>query len=524
MIYTSKIRKIHEAFSAGSHEKVLKLMSKILNNRIKGRVEFDFLMPNGYKTSTGDKIRTYIGYTNSGVMYYINFLLRESDYVSSFYKVSKNFKVIDGVEFDPNTNIVEVIDTIVDLINGNYEDEGEEILEVKSKFVNKNKIVEGAVEERQKIFQMWLTQSIDKNKHFNMLSKEKPSKIYKDFVLTMENEFPETIDSRFFPDSNQFVKMIREFTKSNGIDNPYIKIRKSRRITQNITLIPQTLPEEEGEAKMVVGATANIVSNWKTEFDKLQKNVDLLIEDVEYAPYGMIVWGNGGTGKSYYINQVADKMGSKAQVHKDLKNIAHLRQILFDARNLDLLVFDDADKIILDKKACTLLKTALDDTIGQRNGGIRYLPVEPKFKVKVGDPGIIETAGGLLYEFKPDVVIITNLDRITDPALWSRLYKSPIFMTKEDILDKIIHTSKDIVSKLGVNPEDARTVADYMFSLVQNETLNIYDEQISYRFYQRGLKWIKHDPMGWVGQLHTELGIGVRTSLPKMKKLGQVAK
>ena len=45
-----------EAFKSGSHEKVIKLMGKLLSRKAGGTVRFDFDIPFGYQTSQGDKI------------------------------------------------------------------------------------------------------------------------------------------------------------------------------------------------------------------------------------------------------------------------------------------------------------------------------------------------------------------------------------------------------------------------------------------------------------------------------------
>jgi len=517
-LYESQIKKIQEAFSSGSHEKVLRLLAKILNNRIKGKISFDFTIPFAYKTSTGDKIRSYRGFFKDGSMIYINFLLVESDYVDSFYVVNRKFVITDVIKFDSNTNIIQVINTIVDYINGNFE-ENEDMNESKiftSKF---KKILEAnTAQERLKIFLMWLQQSVDKNKHFNMLSTEKPTTIYKNFVLTMEKEFPETLDSKYFPDSGNFVKMIKEFAKSNGISNPHIKFRVARRQpkVQVFDLPVGTLSEDQPIEKVM--ASGNVaIAGWQEEFSKLEDKVDMLLALKVDAPYGLLIYGTGGTGKSYYANKIADSMGDRAVIEKDIKNVADFRDKLYSFRNKELVILDDADKVIGNFDMCTLLKTALDDTVGERNNGVRFIGLPPS--AKITDEGV--TPDGKHYAFKPDVIIITNSDKVAEPALWTRLMKSPLYLDKQDIIDKIVANSGEVIARYEVSKDQVLEIADYIVALFENPDNKIADEQLSFRLFKSAVQFIKFYPTKWRGQVNTELLVGVKLA-KDIQKTGKV--
>lgn len=506
-----------EAFKSGSHKKVLTLMAKIFNNRIKSQIKFDFDIPQAYVVSGVGKIVSYTGYFKDESMLYLNFLLSDSDYVHSFYFVDKNLNPKEAYEFEPETNIIQVITTIVEYVNGNLEiddDEEEDSSPQSESIVHKTKnwFKETINEERQKIFQMWLVQSADRKEHMGSLSKDNPKKMYKDFVLSMQKEFPETVSSKFFPDSGQFIKLVRVYTKSNGISNPNIKFRAVRKVKKPAELTPILMPEEKPVAKAVMAEPAKMMITWRESFEDLQENVDLMLKNKKFAPYGLIVWGPGGTGKSYYINKVVDKLGGdKAFIYKGTPSLSEFIKILYDHKDFELIVFDDADKVVTDATARNILKGALDDTVGEKNNGVR--PVyPPKITGNIAKNWELDDTKSF-FNFSADIVIITNLDKVYDAALWSRLYKAPIFMTKQDIMEKIVETSAEVVKEFGATAEQGYAVADYMTMLVMSEQLDIDDEQVSYRVFKAGIGFIKEYPDHWQRKVNIGFGYQVRTSL-----------
>lgn len=861
--YNPKLVKVKEAFSAGSHQKVIILMSKILKNRLKSMIEFDFDFPDGY-IANGEKFRSYTGYFKNGKSMKINFLLKESDYVHSFYICNKEGKVIEAYEFEFDTPIPQVLGTIVDYCKGDLEVEGDEAKEESTHTIKKigKWLKEAAEEERAKIFQNWLLNSSDKNQHMQMITKDDPKKFYKNFVISMQKEFPDDFQNKYFPDSGVFVKLIRAYAKMNSIQNPHIRFRTVKRGQKPTELKPLILPEEQAFVPMVTGgAVAPAVIDWRNEFIKLQKNLDMLISEKKFAPYGLIIWGNGGTGKaqplyskvltpngfvtmkdiqvgdqvltpsgekanvlqihpqeglrpiyevtfsdgsktrcdenhlwkvwyqgntnktsvkslkdimriglkdsqerwqwsiplvespiefgtstqtpsfdaytlgaflgdgcfrggyptfttmdsfikdkintsitkldyimstikeglqygirgsikctranpnfvtgklrelglwglksqdkfipevykyssienrlsmlqglmdtdgyveesgyseitltseklvddirfivkslggfaskkereikydykdgrpssiayrlsvvlpeemnpfslprkkekyenkslfkrgltirnisfisneeakcitidspdqlyvtddfivthnSFYINKVADKLGDKAVIKKGAFTWAGFVEILYQHRNLDLIVFDDADRVVTDADCRMMLKQALDDTVGEANDGIRKVN-PPKLTAKMKSDWELNEDG--TFNFGADIVIITNLDKVYDSALWSRMWKSPIFMTKREIIEKIEETSKEVIKAMGCTAEMGHMVANYISNLLESGAVTVNDDMMSYRVFKRGLQLIKHDPMGWMGSLNTEFGYGVRMTL-----------
>lgn len=657
--YQPKHIKIKEAFSAGSHKKVIMLMGKIFNNRLKSQIEFDFDFPDGY-IANGEKFRSYTGYFKNGKSMKINFLLKDSDYVHSFYICDKKGKVIEAYEFEFDTPIPQVIGTIVDYCKGDLEIEGEGGSKEESIHTLKkigNWLKEAAEEERAKIFQNWLLNSADKNQHMQMVSKDNPKKFYKNFVISTQKEFPEDFSNKYFPDSNNFVKLVRAYVKMNSIQNPNIRFRTVKRGKKPTELKPMILPEEQAFVPMVTGGpVAPAVIDWRNEFAKLQKNLDILISEKKFAPYGLIIWGNGGTGKaqplyskvltpngfttmkeikvgdqvltpsgekanvvqihpqdglrpiyevtfsdgsktrcdenhlwkvfsgeilslktiitlmekcaerflipqvinkeivwititsisfigneeakcitidspdqlyitddfivthnSFYINKVVKKLGNKAVIKKGAFTWAGFVEILYNHRNLDLIVFDDADRVVTDADCRMMLKQALDDTVGEANDGIRKVN-PPKLTAKMKNSWELNEDG--TFNFAADIVIITNLDKVYDSALWSRMWKSPIFMTKREIIEKIEETSKDVIKAMGCTAEQGHMVANYISNLLESGVVTVNDDMMSYRVFKRGLQMIKHDPMGWMGSLNTEFGYGVRMTL-KPDKAGK---
>jgi hypothetical protein len=206
----------------------------------------------------------------------------------------------------------------------------------------------------------------------------------------------------------------------------------------------------------------------------------------------------------------AKKYDSK--IVKGAPSTAEMVKILYESRHKDLIVFDDADSVVKNPNSANILKSALDDTVGEANNGVRYV-YPPKLTKEVMDTYDLDGPGGDSFSFSASIVIITNLTKVADPALWTRLYKAPIFMTKTDIIEKIKETTDPSV--FGCTDEQGSQVADFMVALVANGDFHVDSAKLSYRFFKQGLTFIKHFPADWKGKVMRALGIGVRTSLPK---------
>lgn len=223
------------------------------------------------------------------------------------------------------------------------------------------------------------------------------------------------------------------------------------------------------------------------------------------------------THNSYFFTRQAEKTNSGYV--KGAPNTARLVRILYDYKDKEVIIFDDADSIITNANSANILKMATDDTTGALNNGKRiiYLPKGSGKDMKGIEPDVYDDDGNLIqaFYFSASVVIITNLPDIKDKALKTRLYLNPIFMDKEDIIEKIMLTIKP--EEFGATEVDSRMVADFLIKLVENGDFDITNDQLSYRFFTIGLKLRKRYPNNWTGKLLRKLNIGIKSSYKDLK-------
>ena len=114
-------KKLQEAFAKGSSYKVMTLLAKYLEKKTK--VEFDLDIPWGYKNNLGT-FRSYIGFFPDGRRIRMNFLLSNSDkiYSAEILGMNKRFPLKTYI-FEETANIIEISRTLVDLIEGNIQEE-----------------------------------------------------------------------------------------------------------------------------------------------------------------------------------------------------------------------------------------------------------------------------------------------------------------------------------------------------------------------------------------------------------------
>jgi len=84
-------------------------------------------------------------------------------------------------------------------------------------------------------------------------------------------------------------------------------------------------------------------------------------------------------------------------------------------------------------------------------------------------------------------------------------------MTKEDIVDKIKETCDPSI--YGVSKQQVDEVAKVLTELVETGQFNIKNEDLSYRFFNMGLQYIKHFPTRWAGKVMRKLKIGIRVKI-----------
>ncbi len=479
-----------EAFKSGTNQKVMRLLGSVLRKRTGYKLDSD--IPDGYENSLG-KFRAFTCYHSDESELRINFQLSDSDYVYSVDYFKKNAeKPTETLVFDKQTNIVQVINTITDLVSGSLKEE--DYTPKYSMTEKRRKTATGGVVKN------WITNPEFKDEREKMIQSMKFSKLYALFVRS-----DETADIKKVPSQSSFAKFVKEYLKDQGMTNP--NIRASFKKKSPSVEIPVILPEEKPKVTAFKEPTKMMFS-WQDAFEDMEDDFGELMADKHSMPFGQLVYGNGGTGKSYFF--VQEKPKHSMEIVKGAPNLARLIRILYDYRNIDVIVFDDADSVVTSANSANILKMATDDTAKER---VVYLPKGSGKDMAGIEPDVYDDDGNLIqaFKFSASIVVITNLKDIKDKALKTRLYLNPIFMTKEDIIEKIKITSKP--EDFGCSNQQAEEVAELMTGLIESGEFSISNAQLSYRFFKIGLKMIKNYPNRWKGKVMRKLHIGVRTSI-----------
>ncbi len=336
-----------------------------------------------------------------------------------------------------------------------------------------------------------------------MIQKEKFSNMYKIFIKTYEGEGKT-------PSSSSFSKFIKQILKDNGMTNP--NMRAGYTSKKSSIELAITLPEEK-EYVNNFKESSKIAFTWKDQFEDLEDDFDELMSTPDSMPFGQLVYGNGGTGKSFHFNK--EQSNYDMEILKGSPNTARLIKYLYDYRNIDCIVFDDADSVVTNANSAVILKMALDDTVSER---VIHLPKGSGKDLSGIETDVFDNNGNPVeaFKFNSQVVIITNLKDIKDKALKTRLYTNPIFMTKEDIVEKIADTCNP--SDFGCTKQQADDVALFLTALIESGEFEIKNESMSYRFFKVGLKMIKRYPERWKPKVLRKMEIGVRMNLKDQEK------
>lgn len=233
------------------------------------------------------------------------------------------------------------------------------------------------------------------------------------------------------------------------------------------------LPEQESAMGKFDTATdafqyyKEIWNNFQTSFISIWKASRMTGK--KETKRGMIVFGQGGIGKSVQVEQWIKDMGLKENrdyvyTKATLKG-PDLIRFFWEHKDKNLIVFDDADKTWADAGNQQLFKGALDTT-GPR---IEFRKGQSAKHAKlVNSEGIPE---GFDYE-KPSVIIITNRDRksIKDSGIKRRFWYVDIWFTSEQATHRIVDAIDP--AEHGATQEQVNQVAAYWISLARDKKVD----------------------------------------------------
>lgn len=499
---------IREAkFATGMNLKVMQALESRLSKNHTFKIDYDII--DSYKTPQGTMVGYYVDIGKERELR-INYLEGDNNGTIATVDLIEAKDTYENpsktLVFSPDINNRELTRAIEGLITGTLEEDTEKKSEIE-------------LEEKRvpikKQFDSWINDPVEREQRLEILQKEKlTATAYTSLIQSLpDGETPMSLSS--------FVSTAKEYLKKNGLTN--VHTRGAYQVKKNQILV-SVIADEEKEGVKEISEASDIAFSWRELFQDLQDDFEEMMSDPYNGPFGVILHGNGGTGKSYYFEEKAGEY--RTEPIKGALNTSKLVRELYNRRKDKLVIFDDADSVVTTNNSANILKSATDDTVREsdREGrAIIYLPKSSGADMKGIVPDVYNSHGELIdaFYFYPQIVIITNLTDIRDKALKSRLYVETIFMTKDEIIEKISETSN--YKRYGATQAQNKEVMKLLVSLIEGGVFDIKDEKVTYRFYKQGIKFVKLYP-NWAEKVMRKLDIGIRSGADYMKIVKQQAK
>lgn len=492
--YSKKVLKeaklsLKEAFPVGSYARVLDLIESYLQKRVSSFV----ICREFYTTNKvdGKDCRTYTGAFKKGssLQYLrINFLLGDSEYISSIGLYSDyNTKHIMSYVYDEFVSSVRILPEMEELITGRFKEDVKESTLKKSDSVN-----------------LWL--NFLGMKGIEDLIKVEWKDIQRKYIDYMKENYPDEPLA-----SMETVKLVlnQEF---RNLNLKHFRARRGR-AKKNVSVVEIKNTEETKLENQVKPAQKELL-DWRDLWKTLEFNYNFVLKRPNSFPYGLMLFGSGGTGKSFWILENLKKDGYDSYIRTGHANLDELVKILYRNKDKDVIVFDDADSVINNKNFVNILKGCMDST-GDRK------VVLPKLTGAMKDIARdlqVDENGDKYFILNASMIIISNLKGIKEKALESRFELVPIFMTREEIVERL----GEILKIEGITPQERRKLTAFFIYVVENFKGEIKNDMFSGRtLVMVGESMVFAREMGmtddtWQNSFFVRFGLkGIRTSLPK---------
>lgn len=442
------ITKKTEAFRAGYAPTAAQKIFNVIGRRLGTSIKMS-PVPMDYSNSTG-KYTGYIGNIGNGEMVRVNFHLGKSDRVISvdYWKkpATKPDYTIDLSEF----NVVQIIDTVVDVITGDYFDDLDLIEE--SKIIREQapftRLMKMQPKTNKEMLAYWLSWSDNEDWYEGLQQRGKT-----DFDALFEAYSKDAIKHRIKPPKtvssfrvlvSTTLKWMRQEEAAESV--PVASVKKG--VPEDYV---ETTPEEADEFQ-------ELMSNSHIQKFELMRHIceEMAKGNKEYL--GAYVFGTGGIGKSYLARQILEPLPNTYYTKGTISGYTGLLQMLFDHKDGEILVLDDivSPKHMGNPIIENILKAVLDPDPPRR------VKVEKKLAMGAGaGDDDEEVAEDSIYdfEFNSSIMFITNYDKIPQ-ALEDRCWTIKMIFNNQQIADIIENALPNIIGT--VPKEDKEFVLDFL--------------------------------------------------------------
>lgn len=255
-------------------------------------------------------------------------------------------------------------------------------------------------------------------------------------------------------------KIVSVLDKKDGIYKDVIVQRVAKKVAY--VLFPK---EREPRRVLLRLIEPPLVPDVNTRFTFLEDTVQLVFERKVNSGF---ITGQGGIGKSFTADQVAEHLGLEED--KDFYRIkghmapTSLYTHLYKHRQ-DITIFDDCDSVMRDPTSGNLLKAVLDNH-GRRVVSWRSPRLPPKV------PGSFEFSGSVLF--------ISNLNKDkVEQAVRDRCLIVDLYMTAEEKIERMRYICNGVRPDLSIErKEEVLDMMDKYRNTIKDMSLRMFVKAI----------------------------------------------
>ncbi len=253
-----------------------------------------------------------------------------------------------------------------------------------------------------------------------------------------DTRISEVYDKYFLPWSEEnkikvevpsFYACVKRFLSDNKLENEYENKTNDVRGLK-VKTVQDERTNEQKKWEEIQGA------GYKDVFEQLRATAEGVCKG--YFS-GALVYGGPGVGKSHIVREVVQKEADKYQIFKgSIKGTQELVYILNKYKSGYTLVFDDFDHAWRSPANREIVLSALDDRKEREISWVDYKQLNRK-----------QNRVPIKFTFESGIIIITNRDSV-ELAVKSRTLVVPVFLNKEEMVDRISAKLKEFMPKIPV--------------------------------------------------------------------------
>jgi hypothetical protein len=422
-----QIQKLDEAFRSGQAYRVLGLFIKVLSKRIHKQL-MTSPYPYEYITSEGKFSSYYSMFPDGKRALRTNFLLNDSDSIHSIDFFKTPGRIPDLKIYLDGLNIIQILKTVEDAVNGQVEDSSE-----------------STIHESKKPQDLDLEQWFGNNISRYPADKLKISQLNADYIVWCRQTGKSTA-------VNSYGKL-RDLIKKLAVnDSRFVPQEVSLGRVETNTPIDRQIIEPADAASF--SEVQDEADDHLAKFDMLRHYLKVIAsKNQPNIVNGLVVFGKAGMGKTTTVEPTLASLHVKTVTYSGkVGGPTALYQLLWKHSSYDLvdiIIFDDCDNILGNKDAVDILKKAMDDKevrvvdyVVSKVESVLHEDDEPVTLADFGqtvnsDTEVEASKAPTSFAVSPKVIFISNLKEFP-PPITSRCLSVKFEFTEDQVYDLII--------------------------------------------------------------------------------------